>query len=50
MTTRCSGSGWAVLDASPEVEVVGEAVDGAELLAVVAWCAPDVVLTDLGRT
>jgi DNA-binding NarL/FixJ family response regulator len=37
----------AVLDASPEVEVVGEAADGAELLAVVARCAPDVVLTDL---
>ncbi|MFD2093887.1 response regulator [Blastococcus deserti] len=37
----------AVLDASPEVEVVGEASDGAELLALVARCAPDVVLTDL---
>ncbi len=37
----------AVLDAAPEVEVVGEAADGAELLAVVARCAPDVVLTDL---
>ena len=37
----------AVLDASPEVEVVGEAGDGAELLAVVQQCAPDVVLTDL---
>lgn len=37
----------AVLDASPEVEVVGEATDGAELLALVAQCAPDVVLTDL---
>jgi DNA-binding NarL/FixJ family response regulator len=37
----------AVLDASPEVEVVGEASDGAELLAVVAECRPDVVLTDL---
>jgi DNA-binding NarL/FixJ family response regulator len=37
----------AVLDASPEVEVVGEASDGAELLAVVQQCAPDVVLTDL---
>ncbi|MGR7025937.1 response regulator [Geodermatophilus sp. URMC 62] len=37
----------AVLDASPEVEVVGEAADGAELLAVVARCTPDVVLTDL---
>jgi DNA-binding NarL/FixJ family response regulator len=37
----------AVLDASPEVEVVGEATNGAELLAVAARCAPDVVLTDL---
>jgi DNA-binding NarL/FixJ family response regulator len=37
----------AVLDASPEVEVVGEASDGAELLAVVNECTPDVVLTDL---
>jgi DNA-binding NarL/FixJ family response regulator len=37
----------AVLDASPEVEVVGEAADGAELLAQVARCSPDVVLTDL---
>ena len=37
----------AVLDASPEVEVVGEASDGAELLAVVNQCTPDVVLTDL---
>lgn len=37
----------AVLDASPEVEVVGEASDGAELLALVATSSPDVVLTDL---
>jgi DNA-binding NarL/FixJ family response regulator len=37
----------AVLEASPEVEVVGEAGDGDELLAVVAHAAPDVVLTDL---
>ena len=37
----------AVLDASPEVEVVGEAADGAELLTQVARCSPDVVLTDL---
>ena len=37
----------AVLDASSEVEVVGEAADGAELLALVGRCAPDVVLTDL---
>ncbi|MBM7807894.1 DNA-binding NarL/FixJ family response regulator [Geodermatophilus bullaregiensis] len=37
----------AVLDASPEVDVVGEAANGAELLAQVARCSPDVVLTDL---
>ena len=37
----------AVLDASPEVEVVGEASDGAELLALVAATRPGVVLTDL---
>ena len=33
----------SVLDASPEVEVVGEAENGAELLALVARTAPDVV-------
>ncbi|WP_369252213.1 response regulator [Geodermatophilus amargosae] len=37
----------SVLDTSPEVEVVGEAEDGAALLALVARTAPDVVLTDL---
>ena len=37
----------SVLDASPEVDVVGEAEDGAQLLALVARTAPDVVLTDL---
>jgi DNA-binding NarL/FixJ family response regulator len=37
----------AVLDASPEVDVVGEAADGQELLAIVNRTAPDVVLTDL---
>lgn len=37
----------AVLAESDRVEIVGEAADGAELLAVVATTTPDVVLTDL---
>jgi len=37
-----------VLDDAPEVEVVGEAASGRELLDVVAATQPDVVLTDLG--
>ncbi len=37
----------AALQAAPEVDVVGEAGDGAELLGVVARTRPDVVLTDL---
>jgi DNA-binding NarL/FixJ family response regulator len=37
----------AVLAASDEVEVVGEAADGSELLAMVEHTGPDVVLTDL---
>ncbi|MPQ98587.1 response regulator [Modestobacter sp. I12A-02628] len=37
--------GW--LDAQPDLEVVGEAADGVELLAAVAEHAPDVVLMDL---
>jgi DNA-binding NarL/FixJ family response regulator len=37
----------AVLETAPEVQVVGEAADGAELLALVTRCTPDVVLTDL---
>jgi DNA-binding NarL/FixJ family response regulator len=37
----------AVLETAPELQVVGEAADGAELLALVPRCAPDVVLTDL---
>jgi DNA-binding NarL/FixJ family response regulator len=37
----------AALEASPEVEVVGEAGDGDELVALVARHSPDVVLTDL---
>ena len=37
----------AVLEASPEVDVTGEAGNGDELLALVERHAPDVVLTDL---
>jgi len=37
----------AALAATPEVDVIGEAAGGAELLAVVDRAAPDVVLTDL---
>lgn len=37
----------AVVAGSPTVELVGEAGDGAELLAVVTRTHPDVVLTDL---
>jgi DNA-binding NarL/FixJ family response regulator len=37
----------ALLDAQPDIEVVGEAGDGAEALRLVAECAPDVVLMDI---
>ncbi|WP_352243430.1 response regulator transcription factor [Lentzea sp. NBRC 105346] len=37
----------AALTAAPEVDVVGEAAAGEELLAVTERTAPDVVLTDL---
>lgn len=37
----------AALDGMPEVTVVGEAPDGAELVRLVAEHAPDVALTDL---
>jgi len=37
----------AVLAASTEVEVVGDAVDGSQLVALVEHTQPDVVLTDL---
>jgi DNA-binding NarL/FixJ family response regulator len=36
-----------VLDDAPEIEVVGEATSGRELLALAAATQPDVVLTDL---
>jgi DNA-binding NarL/FixJ family response regulator len=37
----------ALLNASDDIEVVGEAPDGAQVVAVAAGCAPDVVLMDL---
>jgi DNA-binding NarL/FixJ family response regulator len=37
----------AVLASAPEIDLVGEAADGDELLALVDREAPDVVLTDL---
>jgi DNA-binding NarL/FixJ family response regulator len=37
----------AVLDAADEVQVLGEAADGEQLLALVDRTGPDVVLTDL---
>lgn len=37
----------AVLAASPEVDVVGDAADGSQLIALVEQLQPDVVLTDL---
>lgn len=36
-----------ILDTAEDVEVVGEAVDGADALAQVELCQPDVVLMDL---
>jgi len=38
----------AVLAAADQVEVVGDAADGAQLIAVVEKTQPEVVLTDLG--
>jgi DNA-binding NarL/FixJ family response regulator len=37
----------ALLDAQPDIEVVGEAGDGAEAVRVVAATVPDVVLMDI---
>lgn len=36
-----------LLDAQPDIEVVGQAVDGAEAVAKVAELSPDVVLMDI---
>lgn len=36
-----------LLDAQPDIQVVGQAVDGAEAVAKVAELAPDVVLMDI---
>lgn len=36
-----------IIDASPDLEVVGEAGDGAQAVTVVSEAAPDVVLMDL---
>ena len=36
-----------ILDAEPDVDVVGEAADGESAVAVVAQLAPDVVLMDV---
>ena len=37
----------ALLTLSPQVEVVGEAMDGREAVHMVAKCRPDVVLMDM---
>ena len=36
-----------ILDADPAIEVIGEAADGAEVVAMAARLRPDVVLLDL---
>ncbi|MFD7081330.1 response regulator [Streptomyces sp. NPDC002181] len=36
-----------LLNAQPDIEVVGQAVDGADAVAKAAACAPDVVLMDI---
>jgi len=38
---------WMLLDAEPDIEVVGEARDGLEVLARVRTLTPDVLLLDL---
>ncbi len=36
-----------ILDQEPDIEVVGEAGDGAEAIALASTCAPDVVVMDV---
>ncbi len=36
-----------ILDGQPDIDVVGEAADGAEAIAVIATSSPDVVLMDI---
>ncbi len=36
-----------ILETEPDIEVVGEAADGAEALELVRWRTPDVVLMDV---
>jgi|KBSSwiStaDraftv2_1062776.scaffolds.fasta_scaffold167344_2 DNA-binding NarL/FixJ family response regulator len=38
----------ALLELLPEVEVIAEVSSGEELLAVLAWLTPDLVITDIG--
>src|SRR5215211_2765483 len=44
---RCRQGVRALLDATPDTEVAGEAMDGAEAVALAARCQPDVILMDL---
>ena len=37
----------AMLEARPEIEVVGEAVDGASAVVLADTCVPDVILMDI---
>jgi DNA-binding NarL/FixJ family response regulator len=36
-----------LLQSAPEIEVVGEATDGAEVIALATTCQPDVILMDI---
>jgi DNA-binding NarL/FixJ family response regulator len=39
-----------LLEAEPDIEVVGEALDGAEVLALAEKLQPDVILMDIVMT